>query len=143
MWKLMRKLIVPVLAGLLVLALAIQIVPYGRSHTNPPLMREPAWRSPQTRQIAVTACYDCHSNETVWPWYSLIAPVSWLVQNDVDRGRETLNFSEWQSGNQSEDDPAEVVREGEMPPWFYTITHPAARLSPSEREALAQELGRN
>ena len=56
--------------------LAIQLVPYGRTHTNPPVTAEPAWDSPQTRALAVRACFDCHSNETVWPWYTSIAPIS-------------------------------------------------------------------
>ena len=73
----MKKLmiVVAVLAGLF---LAIQFVPYGRDHSNPPVIGEPTWNSPETRALAVRACFDCHSNETVWPWYSNIAPVSWL-----------------------------------------------------------------
>ena len=83
----MRRLLIG-LAGLLVLGVivfaAIQLVPFGHDHTNPPVVAEPAWDSPETRAFAVTACFDCHSNQTVWPWYSNIAPVSWLVQRDVD-----------------------------------------------------------
>ncbi len=86
-------------AGCLVLAAAgfglLQLVPYGRNHTNPPVAAEPAWASAQTRALAVRACFDCHSNETTWPWYSNVAPVSWLIQRDVDEGRRRLNFSEW------------------------------------------------
>ena len=59
--------------------LLIQLVPFGRDHTNPPVVQEPNWDSPATRELAQRACFDCHSNETVWPWYSNIAPVSWLV----------------------------------------------------------------
>ena len=60
--------------------LLIQFVPYGRSHTNPPVLSEPAWDSPETRVLAQTACFDCHSNETDWsPWYTKVAPASWLV----------------------------------------------------------------
>jgi hypothetical protein len=80
--------------GVLVLAVLIQFVPYGRNHTNPAVIMEPTWDSPQTRQLAVRACYDCHSNETAWPWYTNVAPVSWLTQHDVDDGRHKLNFSE-------------------------------------------------
>ncbi len=57
----------------------LQIIPYGHNHTNPPIVEEPAWDSPQTRAVVKKACFDCHSNETVWPWYSNIAPLSWLI----------------------------------------------------------------
>src|SRR5215216_1353338 len=78
-----------------VLFVVLQLVPYGRRHDNPPTTREPAWDDPTTRALAVRACFDCHSNETRWPWYSYVAPVSWLTQRDVDEGRRELNFSEW------------------------------------------------
>ncbi|MRR33844.1 hypothetical protein EG829_03970, partial [bacterium] len=61
----------------------IQAVPYGRNHDNPPVVREPNWDSPETRGLAKRVCFDCHSNETVWPWYTWVAPVSWLVYRDV------------------------------------------------------------
>ncbi len=79
----------------LVLAfVAIQFVPYGGDHVNPPVGAEPIWDSPGTRTLAKQACFDCHSNETVWPAYSRVAPVSWLIQHDVAEGRAVLNFSE-------------------------------------------------
>ena len=81
--------------GLLVLFALAQAVPYGGAHTNSPVTAEPAWNSPETRALAVRPCFDCHSNESRWPWYSNIAPVSWLVQREVDGGRSTLDFSEW------------------------------------------------
>ena len=89
-----------------------------------------------------------HSNETVWPWYSNVAPVSWLVQHDVDEGREHLNFSTWnqrqgergeEEGEESEE-LVEVVREGSMPPRNFLLTHPEARLSDAERAALIEGL---
>ena len=90
----MIKRIALSLIGLLLLAfVAIQLVPYGRDHDNPAVIAEPNWDSPQTRDLFMTACGDCHSYETEWPWYSNIAPVSWLVQHDVEEGREKLNFS--------------------------------------------------
>lgn len=116
--------------------LAIQLVPYGRAHTNPPARREPRWDSQQTRQLARRACFDCHSNETVWPWYSSIAPMSWLVQRDVDEGRRKLNYSEWDRPQKEASESAKSVRKGEMPPWYY----PWARLSPAERETLVRGL---
>src|SRR6185312_12833385 len=84
-----------VLLAAVVIVLVIQAVPYGREHTNPPLRVEPAWDSKRTRELVVRTCFDCHSNETVWPWYSSIAPISWLIQRDVNQGRAHLNFSEW------------------------------------------------
>ena len=121
------------LAGILAL---IQAVPYGRDHMNPPVLQEPAWDSAQTRAFAVGACFDCHSNETKWPWYTDIAPVSWLVQNDVESGRSILNFSEWnQPQGEGGSELVEVVREGEMPPLYYAWmpNHRDARLSESEK----------
>ena len=126
--------------GVLVVAFAvIQAVPYGRDHSNPPVRQEPAWDSPATRALAVDACFDCHSNETSWPWYSNIAPMSWLVQRDVDNGREALNFSEWDQEQEGED-AAEAVQEGSMPPDYYGWLHPKARLSSEERQALIRGL---
>src|SRR5689334_1138005 len=119
---------------------AIQIVPYGREHTNPAVVVEPAWDRPATRALAVRACFDCHSNETRWPWYSHVAPTSWLVQNHVDEGRSALNFSEWQRPHDEAGEAAEAVLEGEMPPRSYTLLHPTAALSPEERRALAAGL---
>jgi mono/diheme cytochrome c family protein len=124
--------------GLSVIGLiaAVQLVPYGRKHANPPASKEPAWSSAQARDLAVRACFDCHSNETVWPWYSHVAPVSWLVQRDVEHGRRKLNFSEWNRPQEESDESARAVRKGSMPPWYY----PWPRLSPSERLVLIQAL---
>lgn len=124
--------------------LLLQLIPYGRNHTNPPVVEEPNWDSPQTRALAERACFDCHSNETEWPWYSNIAPVSWLVQQDVAEGREHLNFSTWGRGGEGEEaeELYEVIVEGEMPMQNYLLTHPEARLSDAEKTALAQGLAR-
>jgi hypothetical protein len=124
-----------VLGGFLV----IQLVPYGRDHDNPPVVAEPSWDSAQTRELAVRACFDCHSNETVWPWYSNVAPVSWLVQRDVDEGREELNYSEWNRPQEAEES-AETVLEGSMPPRSYLLTHSEARLTDADLETLANGL---
>lgn len=136
----MKKFLLWLVVGLVSLFLLIQLVPFGRNHSNPPVVQEPAWDSPQTRELAKRACFDCHSNETVWPWYSNIAPISWLVQRDTDEGRSKLNFSEWGRQELEVDEIGEVVLEGKMPPAKYLPTHPTARLSPAEREALARGL---
>jgi hypothetical protein len=133
----MRRLVPVVLLVVLALGVAIQVVPYGRRHTNPPVVVEPNWDVPQTRTLATRACFDCHSNETVWPWYSNVAPISWLVQHDVDEGRRALNFSEWNRPQKEAREAANTVREGEMPPWIYTIRSSSARLSSTEKDALA------
>lgn len=102
-------------AILVVGLMAIQAVPYGHAHDNPPVLAEPQWDSATTRNLAVAACYDCHSNEVVWPWYTNIAPVSWLATHDVNEGRSKLNFSEWTTGDQETDELGEVIESGEMP----------------------------
>src|SRR5208337_1957612 len=117
-------------------AVLIQFIPFGHTHTNPPAVKEPAWNSPDTRALIRRACFDCHSNETVWPWYSNIAPVSWLLQNDVDGGRSHLNFTEWDRPQRHAKDIAAEVNPGDMPPWFYLPMHPAARLTNAEKQAL-------
>ncbi|HPH96498.1 MAG TPA: heme-binding domain-containing protein [Anaerolineaceae bacterium] len=121
--------------------LLIQLIPYGHNHTNPPVVQEPAWDSTQTRALAQAACFDCHSNETVWPWYSNIAPVSWLVMNDVEEGRSNLNFSDWplapgEGAQFAEEIIGEVQRE-KMPPFQYTLIHP---LSTADRVKLIEGL---
>lgn len=119
-------------------AIVLQLIPYGRSHTNPPVVKEPAWDSPQTRALAKRACFDCHSNETAWPWYSNIAPVSWLTQNDVDGGRHHLNFSEWNKPQKHAHHAPEEIENGNMPIWFYVSMHPPAKLSAEEKTALIE-----
>jgi mono/diheme cytochrome c family protein len=122
------------LVGLLII---IQFVPYGRDHENPPVVAEPTWDSSTTRELARRACFDCHSNETLWPWYANVAPLSWFIQTEVDEGRAELNFSKWntpQEGNES----AETVRERSMPPWLYQVTR--SRLSEDELQTLTAGL---
>jgi cytochrome c551/c552 len=133
------------IAGILVLVvlgffLLIQLVPYGRNHTNPAVAQEPAWNSTQTRELAQRACFDCHSNETVWPWYSNVAPVSWLIQHDVDEGRSKLNFSEWNTRQREAREAARTVQNGSMPRWFYVPIHPQANLSAADKAALIKGL---
>jgi mono/diheme cytochrome c family protein len=139
MWRWIRR--AAIAAG--VAFLAIQLVPYGRSHTNPPTTKEPAWDSPQTRVLFMRACGDCHSNQTAWPWYTDVAPVSWLTQRDVDGGRAQFDVSAWdQPQDISSGDAAEAIRNGSMPPWFYTPLHPSASLSAADRQRLIAGLAR-
>ena len=130
-----------IIIGLILVGfLLIQLIPYGRNHTNPPVTQEPAWDTPQTRELAKRACFDCHSDETIWLWYSNIAPVSWLVYRDVAEGRRRLNFSEWNRPRFRSGEMGRIVLEGRMPPSFYLPLHPSARLSASEKLLLINGL---
>ncbi len=133
--RILKIVVIVLLVGFLL----IQIVPYGRAHDNPPVVSEPNWDSPETRALAERACFDCHSNDTVWPWYSNVAPVSWLVQHDVDEGRQFINFSDWINSGDV-DELSEMVTRGEMPPFQYFPMHPEAKLTDAERAALADGL---
>ena len=135
-----RKYIWWSLATLVILGVMIQFVPYGRMNPPDPVRREPAWDSPATRALAARTCFDCHSNQTVWPWYAHIAPVSWLLRHDVDDGREHVNFSEWDRLQRGLRGARGDVMEGRMPPWYYLPLHPQAKLSTAEKEALLQGL---
>lgn len=119
--------------------LVIQLVPY-RVH-NHPVVSEPNWDTPRTRELAVVACYDCHSNQTRPEWYEDVAPISWWIANHVNDGRAALNFSECSTSRRREN-PAETVQEGSMPPSYYTWVgrHPDARLTAAERAELATGL---
>jgi mono/diheme cytochrome c family protein len=132
-WK---RLLLWTVGALVVVFALIQAVPYGRAHENPPVTAEPVWDRTTTRTLFMDACGDCHSNQTDWPWYSNIAPVSWLVQRDVDDGRANLNLSRLGSTELELDEIAEVIREGSMPPWQYSLLHSKARLSDEEKQQL-------
>lgn len=126
-------------AGLVALVgfLLLQLVPYGWGRSNPPVVADVAWPSPAAAELARAACYDCHSNETRWPAYAYVAPMSWLVRRDVERGRDELNLS---LGGRVDDDAAEVVADGSMPPRSYTLLHRQARLTDEERQVLVEAL---
>jgi hypothetical protein len=129
------------LAGLFVVA---QVIVPGR--TNPssdPAMHLKVVRPGAAAAVAVMdrACRDCHSNDTTWPWYSRVAPVSWLVARDVRVGRKELNISEFGTYNEKKqqrklEDACKQVREGEMPMWIYTLQHADAKLRPGDVEAI-------
>ena len=119
---------------IVIAAILIQFIPYGHTHTNPPQTKEPPWDSPETRELIHRACFDCHSNATTFPWYSNVAPVSWLLQRDVNGGRSHLNFTEWDRPQKHAKDVAQQVKQGDMPPWFYLPMHPAARLTAAQKQ---------
>jgi mono/diheme cytochrome c family protein len=127
--------------GLLVFAfVAAQLVPYGRTHGNPPVVQEPAWDRPQTRTLFARACNDCHSNRTEWSRLSNVAPLSWLTQWAIDEGRAAFNVSEPPSGRHKAADIAGSVQRGQMPPEIYVSLYPEARLTPTEQQALIRGL---
>ncbi len=144
--------------GIVVFA-AIQFVPVDR--TQPPISDPIVFTNANAEAIARRSCYDCHSNENVWPWYGNIAPVSWVVANHVAEGRSVLNFSDiagtiangGESGERGEaneegeggvggsaseivEESAETINEGEMPPAYYLLTHPDAKLSAADKTTL-------
>ncbi|MBT8208017.1 MAG: heme-binding domain-containing protein [Acidimicrobiia bacterium] len=126
------------LAGAAALLLIIQLLPVDR--VNPPVVSELV-APPEVISVLRQSCYDCHSNETTWPWYSRIAPASWLVAKDVREGREAVNYSTW--GRYDAEERAEKqwetwedVEEGEMPMRIYTLMHPGARLTAQDRDIL-------
>ena len=122
---------------LLVVGLAIQVIPYGRDHDNPLTVQEIKWDSPETRALASAGCMDCHSNLTSWPWYTNVAPISWLTTRDVDEGRAKLNFSEWQRAQEVDvQEVVDAIREAGMPPLQYRLIHANARLTGAERDQL-------
>jgi len=137
------NMVTKIILAAVVSGIFIQLIPYGKDHTNPPVVHEPVWNSPATRELAKKACFDCHSNETTWPWYSKIAPVSWLVYWDVVEGREHLNFSDWRGGSRKSEKPQKITKElieGEMPPLQYNIAHPEAKLDGQSKKLLIDGL---
>lgn len=135
--------VIGVVLGILVgLFGLVQLIPYGRTHQNPPTIEEPPWDSPRTRELAVRACFDCHSNHTRWPWYANVAPFSWAVQYDVEIARDIVNYSEWNRTYPLGVYSGMRTRDGNMPPYKYMMAHPEAQLTPAEREELARGLER-
>jgi hypothetical protein len=133
-----------ILIGLFAL---IQLIPYGRNHTNPPVVNEIKWDNAQTRLLAQRACFDCHSNQTLWPWYSYVAPMSWLIQRDVDEGRRVFNFDTWGTSSRSQRlisnggrELTDAILNGRMPPFYYSMIHPSAILNTAEKDQLIQGL---
>jgi hypothetical protein len=131
-------------SGLIGILVLIQLVPVPK--TNPPSDPGAAFRSTRPPSDPVVAilnrsCRDCHSNDTIWPWYSHLAPVSWLLYRDVTSGRRHMNLSEFAHDDAARQqrrlgDICEQVKSGDMPPWFYLPMHPDARLRPGDVDTL-------
>jgi hypothetical protein len=117
---------------------------FNPARTNPPVKVDLTIAASPPAAVAASlraACYDCHSHETKWPWYSRIAPASWLVASDVNEGRGHLNFSDWPQSDAARaakklDRINEVLGYREMPPAKYTLLHPEARLTETQRKEI-------
>jgi hypothetical protein len=137
-WLSPRRLLI----GAFCLLVVIQLIPVWLWQSNPAPQSQPKWDSTQTQALAQRACFDCHSNQTTWPWYSYVAPASWLITRDVISGRRELNFDNWQVALARRDRrplDQQIQREvsrGDMPPSYYLWLHPNATLSPTEQQQL-------
>lgn len=132
------KLIIYSLITLLVVLFIINSIPVNMS--NPPISSD--IKTPNNlKKILRESCYDCHSNETIWYWYTEYAPISWLIAHDVNEGREYLNFSTWDKYTRSEQkellsESIETIQEGEMPMKIYELMHPDAKINKDEMNTL-------
>jgi hypothetical protein len=120
--------------------IAIQFIPVAGIGVNPE-ERYAVKAPPEVKEILKNACFDCHSNETAWPWYARLAPSSWLMIRDVKKGRAHMNMSEWSDDDADAmhldmENSWDEIEAGEMPPWFYIPMHPKAKLSDKEKETL-------
>jgi hypothetical protein len=139
-----KRIMVMGLVALVVGIVFLQLWQYGRQFTtNPPVQQEPIWDDAYTRQLVKRACFDCHSNETAWPWYARVSPISLMIQKDVVEGRAALNFSEWPRDCCTEaeiDTMAETIGKQQMPLPYYLILHPEAQLTDVEQGQLVNGL---
>ncbi len=151
-----RRSCILIAVVVLVAAFLLVSIPAWLLERNPPVVQEPRWDSPQTRALAVRACFDCHSNQTNWPIWTQIPPGSWLAVLDTVRGRRNLNFSTWGvpaqggflggegegegGGTRGAGRMVRVIENGSMPPNNYLLLHPEARLSDAEKQQLIQGL---
>jgi hypothetical protein len=133
----MKKFIKIFLFCLLGFFIIIQI--FSVDLSNPPVIKEPSWDSPKTREFAERACFDCHSNQVKYPWYSKIAPISWMIRSHIKEGKKELNFSEWK-GNKKSAEVIKSIMKREMPLWEYKLLHPEARLTKTEQEGFVAGL---
>lgn len=138
------KILKYVLIALAAIFIIIQFIPANLPENNNDLTEDLVLTEgapEEVKLILSKACYDCHSNQTTYPWYSYVAPVSWLVANDTRHGRGELNFSEWASQSKRKkikilNEMAEEIEEGKMPLDIYTVMHKDAILTDAEIETI-------
>ncbi len=134
------------LLGLAVLFVGVQVVRPAR--TNPPATNPFAIGDPDVESVLRRSCFDCHSNETRWPWYSEVAPISWQISDHVEEGREHMNFSAWNEAKALKrlNEICEEVEEGHMPLPSYLLLHGDAKLDEESVKSLcswSQNLARS
>ena len=128
---------------MVVILIAIQFIPVNK--TNPPVTAE--LNAPvEIMSVFKKSCYDCHSNETEWPWYSFVAPISWIVSGDVKDGRLHLNFSKWENFSRKDivkmkEEIWEEIERGKMPLGKYIFMHPEAELDHKEKDLIKEWAG--
>lgn len=138
-----KRILFASIAAFIVGFIAIQFWPEARVIPNPPVESTPTWDSEYTHALVERACFDCHSHETEWPWYTKIVPVSTMIKRDVGTGRDVLNFSRWEATCCTEeqvDAMAETVGTQTMPLSYYLVIHPEADLTSVERGHLINGL---
>lgn len=132
-----------VIGAVVLLLLILQLFP---SNTSNPPVTAALKANPEVMKILKQSCYDCHSNETYWPWYSRVAPISYFVSNHVEDGRKHLNFSDWEKFDDDKKgklskEIIEEIEEGNMPLSNYKLLHPVADLSDSDLKMLKAWFG--
>ncbi|NJN24926.1 MAG: heme-binding domain-containing protein [Cyclobacteriaceae bacterium] len=140
----MKKLLLYIAGLLAVIFIVIQFVPSNMPENDSDISDDllVTEQAPENIKLLMhQACYDCHSNQTKFPWYAKVAPVSWLLENDVKEGREELNFSEWATLDARKkikmlSEIGEEVEEKKMPLKIYTVIHTNAALSAEEIELI-------
>jgi mono/diheme cytochrome c family protein len=138
--KFIKKHFWKLVAAAIGLLLLIQLIPFGHNRTNPPVVSEPNWSSPEARALVKEHCFQCHSNETNWTWYANIAPGSWLITYDVIAGRNQFNFSDWNNNPGELDELVGAIQEGEMPPIQYWLFHPNSKMNTQQKQDLINAL---
>ncbi|MBA3873051.1 MAG: heme-binding domain-containing protein [Anaerolineae bacterium] len=137
-----RKVLLGIVAVIVIAFIGLQLIPPEKVFSdykfpgNPPVDAQFQWDSPQTEQLARSACYDCHSNETRYPWYSHVAPVSWLIYDDINVARDSLNFSTWSKREIDVNDIIDQIQQGAMPLPIYLPLHSEAQLTAEQKAQL-------
>ena len=142
----MKRIIKWGIVAVIAIFAALQLVQPSR--TNPPVKTDflkATAAPPDVAAMFRAACYDCHSDETRWPWYSYVAPMSWQIADDVNSGRRHVNLSEWpedkpDAARKKIEDMSDEIDDGDMPMKKYTLIHKDARLTQQQRDTLTQWL---